>query len=204
MSRHSILHSLRAPLAFVVLSAGASVLPMSPAAPTPRGWDWPLQPVPRVVHPFRPPSSPYGPGHRGVDLAGVLGEGVVAVAPGVVKFAGSVAGIGVVVVDHGTVSSTYQPIGASVSTGQRVAAGDRLGWLMLIGSHCLPEPCLHLGAKRDDTYLDPLDLLPTRPIRLKPVGGLRYGHGADLPPDGHERVRPAGEPAGRRCAAVHW
>jgi len=31
---------------------------------------WPLVPEPDVVEGFDPPDSPYGAGHRGVDLAG--------------------------------------------------------------------------------------------------------------------------------------
>jgi hypothetical protein len=127
------------------------------------------------VRGFEPPTSPYGPGHRGVDLSGVAGQLVLSVAAGSVSFAGSVAGRGVVVVDHGRLSSTYQPVNPYVSAGEQVTAGQPLGWLELVESHCLPAACLHLGATRGDAYLDPLRLLPARPIRLKPLVGLPLG-----------------------------
>src|SRR5689334_7739906 len=92
-------------------------------------WAWPLDPVPRVVRGFEPPDSPYGPGHRGVDLAGALGQPVLAIGPGRVAFAGSVGGRGVVIVDHGVLRSTYQPVLPGVRTGATVAAGQQLGAL---------------------------------------------------------------------------
>ena len=99
------------------------------------------------------------PGHRGVDLAAGPGQPVLAVAPGTVTFAGAVAGVGVVVVDHGAVRSTYQPVVARVEAGEQVQAGTVLGVVTTVGSHCLPASCLHLGARRGDDYLDPLRLL---------------------------------------------
>jgi murein DD-endopeptidase MepM/ murein hydrolase activator NlpD len=157
------------PIVFTLLAVGAGPAAGAVAA---EGWEWPLDPVPRVVRGFEPPSSPYGPGHRGVDLAGSVGQPVLAIGAGTVAFAGSVAGRGVVVVDHGRLESTYQPVNALVSTGDPVESGQPIGFLELIGSHCLPDACLHLGVKRGDDYLDPLSLLPARPVRLKPLGGL--------------------------------
>jgi murein DD-endopeptidase MepM/ murein hydrolase activator NlpD len=121
---------------------------------------------------FEPPAGPWGPGHRGIDLAGTPGQSVLAVAPGTVAFTGSIAGIGIVVVQHGSVRSTYQPVEAAVRVGDHVDAGTRIGTLATPGSHCLPAACLHLGARRGDTYLDPLSLLADTPVRLKPWEGL--------------------------------
>src|SRR5690349_2654529 len=42
-------------------------------------WAWPLSPQPRVVRRFIPPSTAYGPGHRGLDLAGASPDGAGAV-----------------------------------------------------------------------------------------------------------------------------
>ncbi len=134
-------------------------------------WAWPLQPRPRVVRAYAPPAYPWGPGHRGVDLAGAPGQSVLAVAPGTVTFAGQVAGVGVVVVRHGWLRSTYQPVAATVRAGAQVTTGTVVGALVTVGSHCLPEACLHLGARRGERYLDPLDLLSDLPIRLKPLDG---------------------------------
>ena len=53
-----------------------------------------------VVDPFRPPTSPYGPGNRGIDYATVPGTVVRTIAPGTVTFAGVVAGTRYVTVTH--------------------------------------------------------------------------------------------------------
>lgn len=137
--------------------------------PSPDRASWPLDPVPRVVAGFDPPSVPWGPGHRGVDLAGHPGARVHAALAGTVGFAGTVAGRGVVVVDHGGRRTTYQPVAATVHTGDRVAAGDRLGLLRLFGSHCLPRACLHWGLLVGEDYRDPLSLVRAGPVRLLPL-----------------------------------
>ncbi len=146
------------------LLAGAS----PSAAAAPRGV-WPLPPVPAVVRGFDPPTQPWESGHRGVDLGAVAGTGVRAALPGRVSFAARVAGRGVVVVDHGRTRTTYEPVAAEVAPGDRVDAGDRIGVLELLGSHCLPGACLHWGWLRGEVYLDPLILLGARPVRLLPL-----------------------------------
>lgn len=154
------------------------------------GWVWPLDPLPRVVRSFEPPTSPYGPGHRGVDLAGSVGQSVLSIASGIVTFSGSIAGRGVLVVDHGRLSSTYQPVSALVDVGDVVVGGQPVGALQLVHSHCAPDACLHLGVRHGDVYVDPLRLLPARPVRLKPLGGLggsagaRHGPGTGVMPHG--------------------
>jgi murein DD-endopeptidase MepM/ murein hydrolase activator NlpD len=167
-----VMRSLRRATVFLALllplCLSAGPVGAGPIAPT--RWVWPLLPVPEVVRPFQPPRSPYGPGHRGVDLAGRLGEQVLAIGAGTVAFAGSVAGRGVVVIDHGRLRSTYQPVSATVDAGATLAAGEPLGRLELVHSHCLPRVCLHLGVLRGRTYVDPLTLLGPRPVILKPLG----------------------------------
>jgi murein DD-endopeptidase MepM/ murein hydrolase activator NlpD len=140
----------------------------APVDPVPVGV-WPLQPQPQVVRAFDPPDSPFGAGHRGVDLAGSVGQPVFAALAGRVTFAAPLAGRGVVVVDHGPTRTTYEPIAAGVHVGQEVLRGERLGTLQLGGSHCLPRACLHWGWRRDATYLDPLLLVGGGPIRLLPL-----------------------------------
>jgi murein DD-endopeptidase MepM/ murein hydrolase activator NlpD len=133
---------------------------------------WPLQPRPAVVRGFDPPSDPWGAGHRGVDLAGEVGETVRASLGGTVTFAGALAGRGVVVVDHGSTRTTYEPVTASVAVGDVMSAGAPLGVLAVIGSHCFPAACLHWGWIRnaDDVYLDPLRLIGLgSPVRLLPL-----------------------------------
>jgi murein DD-endopeptidase MepM/ murein hydrolase activator NlpD len=130
---------------------------------------WPLSPTPEVVRAFDPPDSPYGAGHRGVDLLGAVGESVRAALPGTVTYAGRLAGRGVVVVDHGATRTTYEPVLATVPVGTAVAGGDPLGALELAGSHCFPRACLHWGWIRGETYLDPLRLVGAGPVRLLPL-----------------------------------
>jgi murein DD-endopeptidase MepM/ murein hydrolase activator NlpD len=140
----------------------------SPVDPVPIGV-WPLQPRPQVVRAFDPPDSPWGKGHRGVDLAGTVGQAVGSALMGRVAFVGSVAGRGVVVVDHGATRTTYEPVAATVRIGQMVLAGQRIGTLGLAGSHCFPRACLHWGWLRGDTYLDPLLLVGGGAIVLLPL-----------------------------------
>lgn len=131
---------------------------------------WPLRPTPDVVRRFEPPADPWGAGHRGVDLLGSVGQQVRAALPGRVTWAGPLAGRGVVVVDHGETRTTYEPVTAVVDVGASVGAGDRLGVLDQVGSHCFPLTCLHWGWLRGETYLDPLTLVGAGPVRLLPLG----------------------------------
>lgn len=156
---------LLATLVSPALRAGAQA---SPVDPVPLGV-WPLQPRPEVLRFFDPPSDPWGAGHRGVDLAGRVGQPVGAALPGRVRFAGPLAGRGVVVVGHGATRTTYEPVAAAVRVGEVVARGQPLGTLELSGSHCLPTACLHWGWVRGDTYLDPLLLVGGGPVRLLPL-----------------------------------
>lgn len=149
---------------------------------------WPLEP-PSVLRDFDPPSSAYGAGHRGVDLIGRAGEPVRATLAGRITFAGSLAGRGVVVVDHGTTRTTYEPVRASVEVGDRVPRGGGLGHLQSVGSHCAPVTCLHWGLIETETYLDPLTLVGAGPVRLLP-----FLDGAPTPGSGPTWPQPSGPP----------
>ena len=149
---------------------------------------WPLQPRPQVVARFEPPASRWGAGHRGVDLLGSPGQPVHSALAGRVRFAGTLAGRGVVVVDHGARRTTYEPVRASVTVGDEIAAGAVIGRLQTGGSHCLPRTCLHWGLIADGPgdspgvsdgsgghYLDPLTLVGAGPVRLYPLAGPLAG-----------------------------
>ncbi len=152
-------------------AAGAAREPAVPAG------GWPLAGAPRVVRPFDAPLHRYGPGHRGVDLAGRTGTPVLAALSGRVAFAGLVAGRGVVSVQTGGLRTTYQPVAAQVSAGDVVAVGDPLG-VLTTGGHCR-VPCLHWGLRAGADYLDPLRV-------------LRAGDAVALvPADQHRRVARA-------------
>ena len=158
----------------LTLAVHALALSLLTAAPT-RAADtdpvgvWPLVPEPEVVAGFDPPSDPWGAGHRGVDLLGSPGQAVRAAVRGRVAWGGLLAGRGVVVVDHGATRTTYEPVEATVAVGAPVAAGDRIGRLSAVGSHCLPRTCLHWGWIEGETYLDPLRLVGAGPVRLLPL-----------------------------------
>ncbi len=132
---------------------------------------WPLEPDPDVVSGFDRPDAPWGSGHRGVDLAGRVGQSVRAAQGGTVTFAATIAGRGVVVIDHGGARTTYEPVTAAVAVGDAVSAGDPVGRLQLFGSHCFPRSCLHWGLLVADVYEDPLTLVGGGPVRLLPLTG---------------------------------
>ncbi|HET9649253.1 MAG TPA: M23 family metallopeptidase, partial [Microlunatus sp.] len=123
--------------------------------PTPARW--PLAGSVRVLAGFDPPATAWGAGHRGLDLAVHRGEPVLAAAAGRVSFAGQLAGRGVVVVDHGSVRTTYEPVDALAAVGDPVEDGAVLGRVGR-GGHC-SERCLHWGLKQGDRYLDPALLI---------------------------------------------
>ncbi|MCX2733754.1 M23 family metallopeptidase [Saccharopolyspora sp. NFXS83] len=143
-------------------------------APTPpqTGLHHPLHhPLPgsAVSRPFVPPTSAYGPGHRGVDLAGAPGATVAAADAGVVGYAGLLAGRPVVSIEHADgLRTTYEPVRPTVEAGRHVAASQPIGVLEPGHPGCAAPACLHWGARRDADYLDPLALLGGVEVRLLP------------------------------------
>jgi murein DD-endopeptidase MepM/ murein hydrolase activator NlpD len=136
--------------------------------------DWPLRPRPSVVRMFDAPSPNWNRGHRGVDLAGTPGQPVYAAGPGAVVFAGELAGRPLVSIAHpGGLRTSYEPVRPSVRAGQLVDAGAVIGALEAGHDGCAVAACLHWGAmwgpaSRAD-YVDPLGLVASTPIRLKPL-----------------------------------
>lgn len=120
-----------------------------------------------VVDPFRAPSSPYGPGNRGIDYATVPGTVVRTVAPGTVVFAGSVAGVRYVTVLHadGLRSSYGELASISVIEGAVLGPGAEVG---------RAGDTLHLGIRRGEEYLDPETLFAAAVplVRLIPVAAF--------------------------------
>lgn len=128
-----------------------------------------------VIRAFDKPEHNWLPGHRGVDLRLNVGAPVLAAGAGNVAFAGIVAGTPTVSIDHlDGVRTTYQPLHARVSQGDWVEEADIIGTL----AHPTGQwPGLQWGARSGpdrDEYLNPLSLLDSPTIRLKPVGAL--GH----------------------------
>lgn len=134
----------------------------------------PLAPL-HVVHRFVAVGR-YAAGDRGVDLAGLPGQTVVSATAGTVRFAGPVAGVGVVSVDLGGGRRlTYEPVVPSVRAGARLAAGDPLGRLAAGRVDCPAPACLHWGLVSGTgsalAYADPLALLGRARVRLLPLTG---------------------------------
>ncbi len=149
----------------VVLLANGVVTPAWAAAG--------VQPLPGpVVRGFDPPEDDWLPGHRGVDLQGEEGDTVVAAADGTVSFAGTVAGRGVVTLDHGELRTTYEPVTPLVHAGDQVTAGQAIALLNAGHAGCPIDACLHWGLKRRDEYLDPLSLLGREHVRLLPASAV--------------------------------
>lgn len=150
----------------LISGAGFSANPATGAQP----WVWPMDSH-TLAAGFDRPAQNWLPGHRGVDLVGRAGDLVLAAGSGTVIFAGTVAGKGVVVIKHGSLRTTYEPVLASVSLGDRVRAGDVIGKLRPGASHCAKSNsvyCLHWGLLKGDKYLNPLLLVQKR-VRLLPV-----------------------------------
>jgi murein DD-endopeptidase MepM/ murein hydrolase activator NlpD len=179
------------------------LLAAAPAAAAPPRWTWPLSDA-SVERGFEPPATEYGAGNRGVDLRGRAGEPVRAVAAGRVTFAGQVAGVPVVVVDHGAERSTYQPVAASVRVGDAVHAGEPLGTLRARHSHCAPAACLHLGRLAGDEYRDPLAAMGAGRFRLvDPDGPLPHPPAGEWSGDlGRPVAGPVTSPFGMRVHPV--
>ena len=131
-------------------------------------WAWPVDGARIVLRPFVAPATPYGPGHRGVDLAADAAE-VLAPAAGSIRFAGTVAGRPVLTIDHGGgVVSSWEPVDSPLTAGEPVAVGQPVG--VIRDGHCVRR-CVHLGVRLDGAYANPLRwlggavwpvLLPTR------------------------------------------
>jgi murein DD-endopeptidase MepM/ murein hydrolase activator NlpD len=153
-------------LAVTSLAAG------SPPADAAGAWLWPV--TGPVIEGFDPPSSPYGSGHRGIDIATAVGTEVVAPDAGVVAFAGPVGGRLFLTIDHGDgLESTYSWLSSiAVRRGDVVAAGQPIA-NSGPGHPGDPIDHLHVGVRLHDVYVDPLDYLTALDvsalIRLAPL-----------------------------------
>jgi len=171
----------------LLLTVGALLPSAAPATPVARpfpppttGPDPPRVPAlwmpvhGAVVRGFDARDGPYGPGHRGIDIAAPEGTTARAPAAGKVAFAGPVAGTTWVslVVAPG-VRVTLGPL-LDPTAAKRVRLRDPLG---RVGpGHRVGAVTLHLSVRVDGVYVDPLAYLVDRPRpRLAPLsspGGL--------------------------------
>lgn len=134
----------------VSLAVLAAACPAAEATPPPIDYQPPV--TGPLIDRFRPPTTPYGPGNRGVDYATVVGGEIHASAAGEVVFAGRVGlQLHVVVLHADGLRSSYSFLATiAVRRGDRVTAGQVVG---TSGTR------LHFGFRAGDTYLDPLSLL---------------------------------------------
>jgi murein DD-endopeptidase MepM/ murein hydrolase activator NlpD len=170
----------------LLLTVGALLPSAAPATPVARSFPPTTGPGPprvpalwmpvqgAVVRGFDARDGPYGPGHRGIDIAAPEGTTARAPAAGKVAFAGPVAGTTWVslLVAPG-VRVTLGPL-LDPTAARRVRLGDPLG---RVGpGHRVGGVTLHLSARVDGVYVDPLAYLVDRPRpRLAPLsspGGL--------------------------------
>lgn len=143
-------------------SAAAGSAPVVP-------WAWPLAPRPAITRPYLAPATRYTAGHRGIDMQAREGDAVLAPAPGIVTFAGMVAGRPVLSIAHlGDVISSVEPVVAGVRVGDAVARGQPVG-VVASGGHCTAR-CVHWGVRLHGAYVSPLLFLAgiPRAVLLSP------------------------------------
>ena len=156
-------------MTLLVVTATWTTAPPAVAAGT---WTWPV--TGPVIRGFDPPASPFGSGHRGIDIAALAGSVAVAPADGRIAFAGPVGGRLFLTIDHGAgLESTYSWVAALlVRRGDLVAQGEPVVRTGLGHTGDLVAN-LHLGVKLDDEYVDTLDYLApidvSGLIRLAPL-----------------------------------
>src|SRR5438552_1611102 len=109
-----------------------------------------------ILRHYEPPPTPYGVGHRGIDMAAPVGTTVLAANDGTIAFAGPVGGRLFVSIDHSDgIRTTYSYLSAIfVKKGQVVARGQRIA-ASGIGDAGSPQPDLHFGARIGGDYIDP-------------------------------------------------
>lgn len=150
--------------------SGASPAGVSAAEQAQPGWRLPAPA--EELRPFAKPPSPWGPGHRGVDLGPLsVGAAVTAPADGEVSFVGVVVDRPVLSIRHGDgYLSSFEPVETALAVGDRVDAGEHMGTLTADTSHCA-DPCLHWGVRLYGEYINPLLLTgDLEPSVLLPLG----------------------------------
>jgi lipoprotein NlpD len=130
---------------------------MPPAGPAPTGWGWPSNGI--LIGKF----SSNGSLNKGIDIAGDLGQPVLAASDGTVVYAGSgLRGYGeLVIIKH---SDTYvSAYGHNrrllVREGQQVKVGQTIAEM---GSTGTDRVKLHFEIRRQGKPVDPLQFLPRR------------------------------------------
>ena len=139
---------------------------LSAGAHTAWSWAWPADGA--VLRGFSVSSDPYAAGqHRGIDVALGSSGSVRAPASGEVSFAGPVPthGLTVTIVTRDGYRASLTHLGTlRVRKGASVREGDPIADAGPTGEPEHATPYVHLGIRVGDaeTYVDPLELLPSR------------------------------------------
>ncbi|MCI1984157.1 MAG: M23 family metallopeptidase [Bifidobacteriaceae bacterium] len=127
----------------------------------------------RIVKEFSPPKEQWLAGHRGIDIKAPAGAIIVAPAQGVVTFAGMVAGKNEVSIKTGqspsldSVVFSFEPATTTLRKGDSVAKGAKIATVTGHSDHC-DGSCVHWGARKNGSYVDPRTALTPVHIILKP------------------------------------
>jgi lipoprotein NlpD len=139
------------------VTSTAATTPVTPVSRSASGWSWPTQGA--VISRF----SSNGSLNKGIDIAGELGQPVLAASDGSVVYAGSgLRGYGeLIIIKH---SDTYvSAYGHNrrllVREGQQVKAGQSIAEM---GSTGADRVKLHFEIRRQGKPVDPLQYLPRR------------------------------------------
>ena len=135
------------PLALIALCA---VSPFTTIPPPPVAtWTWPTQGAHDILRDYRAPATPWGAGHRGLDIR-ASSHDLFAPTSGVVSYSGFVVNRGVLTLrtDTGMLVS-FEPVVAVVPSSTRVIQGELIGEIQ--EGHC-ERLCVHLGLRDRGEY----------------------------------------------------
>ena len=126
-------------------------------APPEASWVWPVGGNQVIIRDFIAPETPWGPGHRGIDIDASHSPTLRAPVSGRLRFVGGVVNRGVVTIEtrEGFLVS-MEPVTIDLPSGTMVRAGQKIG--TVDSGHC-PRRCLHLGLRIDSQYVSPAAFL---------------------------------------------
>lgn len=133
-----------------LVATAVLILALCAPASAAGAWTWPV--AGEVITRYRNGPDPYAGGqHRGIDIAAPAGTVVRSAAAGMVTFSGTAGSSGLTVAvrtaDHRFDTSYLHLASASVSKGDRVEAGARLGAVGTSGRRSAVRPHLHFGVR---------------------------------------------------------
>lgn len=119
----------------------------------PEGWVWPVSGPHVISRDFDAPHTPWGAGHRGIDIAVTDHPLLFAPVTGRIFFVGEVVDRGVVTIETSAgVLVSMEPVTVSLPQGSMVTAGAVLG--SVEPGHCA-TPCVHVGVRVGGHYVSP-------------------------------------------------